>query len=189
MEEVVDPAVPVDDRADWTPEKRSCFEWRDGYAVLVGVSWGKLPFDLQQKWELYNCNDYMDCHTAACSYHSGTAEHHMHDHPVYQRPQSAADWEIANGFIPKKAAEKLMRNRAIENSLKSEEEAEDAGNNEELKTKEESEFKHPEVKKIMEHHHQVQHQHQHQSAHHIEGVRHSKLDEFKLKYDKSKGSI
>lgn len=101
----------VDDRADWAPQKRSCYEWKDAYSVLVGVSWGKLPFELQQKWELYNCNDYMDCHTAACSYHSGTLDHYTHDHPVYQRPQSAADWEISNGFIPH-AASRLKEKKA-----------------------------------------------------------------------------
>ena len=103
----------LDDRADWSPQKRSCFEWRDQYEVLVGVSWGKLPFELQQKWELYNCNDYMDCHTAACSYHSGTLDHFNHDHPIFQRPQSAADWEIANGFIPQEKVQlmKLRRKR------------------------------------------------------------------------------
>jgi len=95
-----------DDRGTWSPEKRSCFEWRDTYGVLVGVSWGKLPFELQGKWELYNCNDYMDCHTAACAYHSGTLEHFNKDHPIFQRPQSAADWEIANGFIPSLAKKK-----------------------------------------------------------------------------------
>jgi hypothetical protein len=95
-----------DDRSSWSPEKRSCFEWRDTFGVLVGVSWGKLPFELQGKWELYNCNDYMDCHTAACAYHSGTLEHFNKDHPIFQRPQSAADWEIANGFIPSLAKKK-----------------------------------------------------------------------------------
>lgn len=95
-----------DDRESWSPQKRSCFEWRDTYGVLVGVSWGKLPFELQQRWELYNCNDYMDCHTAACAYHSGTLDHFNKDHPLFKRPQTAADWEIANGFIPSLAKKK-----------------------------------------------------------------------------------
>ena len=89
-----------DDRSNWSAEKRSCFEWRDTFGVIVGISWNRLPFELQVKWEQFNCNEYMDCHTPACSYHSGTLEHYQHDHPIYIRPKSAGDWEMENGFIP-----------------------------------------------------------------------------------------
>lgn len=90
-----------DDRSTWSTEKKSCFEWRDTFGVIVGISWNRLPFELQMKWEQFNCNEYMDCYTAACSYHSGTLEHYNQTHPIYARPQSAGDWEIENGFIPK----------------------------------------------------------------------------------------
>merc|ERR1712070_1278831 len=100
------------------------FEWRDQFGVTVGVSWGKLPFELQIKWEQFNCNDYMDCHTAACAYHSGTADHFNKDHPVFQRPQSAADWEIANGFIPNSKFIKKQLQEEFEKKLKEEEKSE-----------------------------------------------------------------
>ena len=104
-----------DDRSNWSPEKRACFDWRDQFGVITGVSWGRLPFELQVKWEQFNCNDFMDCHTAACSYHSGTLEHFDAQHPVFQRPQSAADWEIANGFIPNS---KLLKKQKQDEILK-----------------------------------------------------------------------
>jgi hypothetical protein len=34
-----------------------CDEWKGNYSVVPGVSWGNLPFDLQQKW-LHNSCDY-----------------------------------------------------------------------------------------------------------------------------------
>ena len=38
---------------------RICTEWRDKYSVKVGVSWGELPYDLQQKWLEYSCDYHM----------------------------------------------------------------------------------------------------------------------------------
>jgi hypothetical protein len=34
-----------------------CGEWKGNYSVVPGVSWGNLPFDLQQQW-LHNSCDY-----------------------------------------------------------------------------------------------------------------------------------
>ena len=110
-----------DDRSSWSPEKRACFDWRDQFGVITGVSWGRLPFELQVKWEQFNCNDFMDCHTAACSYHSGTPEHFDAQHPVFQRPQSAADWEIANGFIPNSKILKKQKQDEILKKVQEEE--------------------------------------------------------------------
>ena len=36
--------------------KASCVDWKAKYEVVTGVSWGKLPYDLQQKWMKYNCD-------------------------------------------------------------------------------------------------------------------------------------
>lgn len=36
-----------------------CTEWKDTYKVIVGVSWGDLPYDLQQKWVEYSCDYHM----------------------------------------------------------------------------------------------------------------------------------
>ena len=33
-----------------------CSEWKDKYAVVVGVSWGQLPFDLQRRWLKISCD-------------------------------------------------------------------------------------------------------------------------------------
>lgn len=36
-----------------------CNDWKDKYHVSVGVSWGDLPYDLQQKWLAYSCDYHM----------------------------------------------------------------------------------------------------------------------------------
>jgi hypothetical protein len=33
-----------------------CLEWKSKYSVVKGVSWGNLPYDLQQKWLKYACD-------------------------------------------------------------------------------------------------------------------------------------
>lgn len=33
-----------------------CTEWKEKYTVVIGVSWGNLPYDLQQKWVEYSCD-------------------------------------------------------------------------------------------------------------------------------------
>jgi hypothetical protein len=36
-----------------------CIEWKEKYHVIAGVSWGDLPYDLQQKWLEYSCDYHM----------------------------------------------------------------------------------------------------------------------------------
>jgi hypothetical protein len=36
-----------------------CSEWKTKYNVVIGVSWGDLPYDLQQKWLHYSCDYHM----------------------------------------------------------------------------------------------------------------------------------
>lgn len=36
-----------------------CTEWKNKYNVIVGASWGDLPYDLQQKWLEYSCDYHM----------------------------------------------------------------------------------------------------------------------------------
>lgn len=36
-----------------------CNEWKAKYNVVVGVSWGNLPYNLQQKWLEYSCDYHM----------------------------------------------------------------------------------------------------------------------------------
>jgi hypothetical protein len=36
-----------------------CQEWARNYGVIPGTSWGRLPFDLQQKWKGKNCDYYV----------------------------------------------------------------------------------------------------------------------------------
>lgn len=36
-----------------------CNKWKDEYKVSVGVSWGDLPHDLQQKWLEYSCDYHL----------------------------------------------------------------------------------------------------------------------------------
>ena len=35
---------------------RICSEWKVKYSVVVGVSWGDLPYDLQQRWISHSCD-------------------------------------------------------------------------------------------------------------------------------------
>lgn len=39
---------------------KTCTEWKDKYNVVVGVSWGDLPYDLQQKWLEYSCDYHLE---------------------------------------------------------------------------------------------------------------------------------
>ena len=36
-----------------------CSDWRTKYSVVQGISWGNLPFDLQQKWLKYSCDYHL----------------------------------------------------------------------------------------------------------------------------------
>lgn len=36
-----------------------CSDWKEKYKVVVGVSWGDLPFDLQQRWIAYSCDYHL----------------------------------------------------------------------------------------------------------------------------------
>ena len=39
---------------------KACSEWKNNYSVVMGVSWGSLPYDLQQKWMQYSCDYLLD---------------------------------------------------------------------------------------------------------------------------------
>jgi hypothetical protein len=36
-----------------------CTDWKRTYNVVTGVSWGDLPYDLQQKWLHYSCDYHL----------------------------------------------------------------------------------------------------------------------------------
>ena len=38
--------------------KNLCLEWKKMHNIEPGVSWGSMPFNLQQKWQQYSC-DYL----------------------------------------------------------------------------------------------------------------------------------
>lgn len=54
-------------RADITPKvaisdaeaNAKCQEFKDKYQVVVGVSWGNLPYNLQQQWLEYSCDYHL----------------------------------------------------------------------------------------------------------------------------------
>jgi hypothetical protein len=62
-------ATSVDDwKANLAPAKEiipedvarpACTDWKAEYSVEPGVSWGSLPFDLQEKWKAYDCDTYV----------------------------------------------------------------------------------------------------------------------------------
>ena len=35
---------------------KTCTEWKEKYSVVIGVSWGQLPFDLQKRWLKISCD-------------------------------------------------------------------------------------------------------------------------------------
>jgi hypothetical protein len=37
----------------------ACKGWKVHYQVIEGVSWGNLPYDLQKKWQAYNCDVFL----------------------------------------------------------------------------------------------------------------------------------
>eukprot|EP01041_Mallomonas_annulata_P008381 gene8381-17285_t len=37
----------------------TCLDWKSKYEVITGVSWGKLPYDLQLKWMTYHCDQHI----------------------------------------------------------------------------------------------------------------------------------
>mmetsp|Transcript_12332 Transcript_12332/g.16946 ORF Transcript_12332/g.16946 Transcript_12332/m.16946 type:complete len:250 (-) Transcript_12332:42-791(-) len=39
--------------------EKVCNEWKIKYKVAIGISWGELPYDLQQKWLEYSCDYHM----------------------------------------------------------------------------------------------------------------------------------
>jgi TPP-dependent trihydroxycyclohexane-1,2-dione (THcHDO) dehydratase len=57
----------VTSHADDTPKvaisdseaMEKCQEFKDKYQVVVGVSWGNLPYDLQQQWLQYSCDYHL----------------------------------------------------------------------------------------------------------------------------------
>ena len=42
-----------------------CSEWKQKYSVVTGVSWGNLPYDLQQKWLHYSCDYHLSDGTSS----------------------------------------------------------------------------------------------------------------------------
>ena len=39
--------------------KPQCLDWKEMYAVQPGIAWGSLPFDLQNKWKMYDCDKWV----------------------------------------------------------------------------------------------------------------------------------
>lgn len=37
-----------------------CTQWYEKYQVVVGVSWGSLPFELQERWVVNNCDYHLN---------------------------------------------------------------------------------------------------------------------------------
>ena len=49
--------LPLDISED--ERKTTCSDWKHSYQVVMGVSWGSLPFDLQKEWKRYDCDAYI----------------------------------------------------------------------------------------------------------------------------------
>jgi hypothetical protein len=52
--------IPTDAEAS-----KLCNEWKKNYNVITGVSWGDLPYDLQQKWLQYSCDYHLEDESSA----------------------------------------------------------------------------------------------------------------------------
>ena len=48
-------SVPVSDEEAYT----RCRAWQGEYNVVLGVSWGTLPYDLQSTWKTYECDYHL----------------------------------------------------------------------------------------------------------------------------------
>ncbi len=59
-----------------------CTEWKKNYSVVTGVSWGNLPYDLQQKWLHYSC----DYHLTDSSYGGGASSSSRLSNEESERP-------------------------------------------------------------------------------------------------------
>ena len=46
-----------------TDALKQCVEWKEKYNVVIGVSWGDLPYDVQQKWLEYSCDYHLQKET------------------------------------------------------------------------------------------------------------------------------
>jgi hypothetical protein len=48
-------------KKELNPEKQleECKGWKEEYGVVVGVSWGELPYDLQLRWKESECDYYL----------------------------------------------------------------------------------------------------------------------------------
>lgn len=57
----VDVRKPLQSTVTDADATKLCLEWKSKYSVVQGVSWGNLPYDLQQKWLTYSC-DYHFSH-------------------------------------------------------------------------------------------------------------------------------
>jgi hypothetical protein len=44
---------------DATEQLEECKEWKERYGVVIGVSWGELPYDLQTRWRDSSCDFYL----------------------------------------------------------------------------------------------------------------------------------
>jgi TPP-dependent trihydroxycyclohexane-1,2-dione (THcHDO) dehydratase len=42
---------------------KTCTDWKSKYSVVIGVSWGNLPYDLQQKWMKNSCDYHLTGHS------------------------------------------------------------------------------------------------------------------------------
>lgn len=52
-------AEPVKEAVPEEIARPACTDWKAEYSVEPGVSWGSLPFDLQEKWKEYDCDTYV----------------------------------------------------------------------------------------------------------------------------------
>mmetsp|Transcript_59702 Transcript_59702/g.81604 ORF Transcript_59702/g.81604 Transcript_59702/m.81604 type:complete len:241 (-) Transcript_59702:573-1295(-) len=53
-----EPAIPE------AEAKIQCSDWKQEYGVTPGISWGSLPYDMQNQWRIYDC----DKHTSDAYY-------------------------------------------------------------------------------------------------------------------------
>lgn len=59
-DQYADDDVPEAAAAGEGPDPQTqCQEWARSYGVIPGTSWGRLPFELQQKWKGKNCDYYV----------------------------------------------------------------------------------------------------------------------------------
>ncbi len=76
---------------------KMCTEWKQKYSVVTGVSWGNLPYDLQQKWLHYSCDYHLA--DSSTSFSSSSAKEAKTQDDLFVVDKGSAGAPSAESYI------------------------------------------------------------------------------------------